>query len=129
MNRNPRAPHCALAIHGGAGTIGRHEMNAERERRYREGLAAALRAGYGVLERGGSSVDAVVAAVVELEDSPLFNAGRGAVMNSDGDHELDAAVMDGATAAAGAVAAARRIRNPILAARAVMERTPHVLLA
>ena len=123
-----RAPY-ALAIHGGAGTLRRKDMNEARERAYREGLIAALRAGYAVLESGGSSMAAVVAAVVELENSPLFNAGRGAVLNSDGEHELDAAVMDGATGAAGGVAAARRIRNPVLAARAVMERTPHVLLA
>ena len=123
-----RAPY-ARAIHGGAGTLRRKDMNEARERAYREGLIAALRAGYAVLESGGSSMAAVVAAVVELENSPLFNAGRGAVLNSDGEHELDAAVMDGATGAAGGVAAARRIRNPVLAARAVMERTPHVLLA
>ncbi|MGQ0749940.1 MAG: isoaspartyl peptidase/L-asparaginase family protein [Betaproteobacteria bacterium] len=104
-------------------------MNETRDRAYRAGLTVALRAGYAVLEAGGSSVDAVVAAVVELENSPLFNAGRGAVLNSDGEHELDAAVMDGATGAAGGVAAAKRIRNPVFAARAVMERTPHVLLA
>lgn len=104
-------------------------MNAQRERRYRQVLTEALRAGYAILEQGGSSMDAVVAAVVVLEDSPLFNAGRGAVLNAAGEHELDAAVMDGATARAGAVAAVRHIRNPVLAARAVMERTPHVLLA
>lgn len=104
-------------------------MNSERERQYRAALKLALRAGYAILERGGGSLDAVVAAVVELENSPLFNAGRGAVLNSDGEHELDAAVMDGATRAAGGVAAAKRIRNPVLAARAVMERTPHVLIA
>lgn len=90
---------------------------------------AALRAGYAVLDRGGSSLDAVVAAVVALEDDPLFNAGRGSVFNAAGEHELDAAVMDGASGRAGAVALVRRVRNPVLAARAVMERTPHVLLA
>jgi isoaspartyl peptidase/L-asparaginase-like protein (Ntn-hydrolase superfamily) len=104
-------------------------MTAARERRYREGLGAALRAGYSVLERGGSSLDAVIAAVVVLEDSPLFNAGRGATLNAEGQHELDAAVMDGSTLRAGGVTAVRRIRNPIIAARAVMEKTPHVLLA
>jgi L-asparaginase/beta-aspartyl-peptidase (threonine type) len=116
-------------VHGGAGTLRRKDMNETRERAYREGLALALRAGYAVLEAGGSSVDAVVAAVMQLENSPLFNAGRGAVLNSDGEHELDAAVMDGATGGAGAVAAVKQITNPVLAARAVMERTPHVLLA
>lgn len=128
LSRRPRQPY-ALVVHGGAGTLRRKDMHGARERAYREGLTTALRAGYAVLENGGGSLDAVVAAVVELENSPLFNAGRGAVLNSDGEHELDAAVMDGATGAAGGVAAARRIRNPVLAARAVMERTPHVLLA
>ena len=104
-------------------------MSAEHEQRYRETLTEALRAGYAMLERGESALDAVVAAVVVLEDSPLFNAGRGAVLNAAGEHELDAGVMDGATARAGAVAAVRRVKNPVLAARAVMERTPHVLLA
>lgn len=103
-------------------------MNARREAEFRAGLADALRAGYAVLERGGTSLDAVVAAVVALEDCPLFNAGRGAVFNAAGKHELDAAVMDGATAKAGAVAGATRVKNPVLAARAVMESTPHVLL-
>lgn len=118
-----------LAIHGGAGTIGRARMTERREREYRDALGAALHAGYAVLEGGGPGLDAVIAAVVVLEDSPLFNAGRGAVFNAAGRHELDAAVMDGATGKAGAVTCARRIRNPVLAARAVMEHTPHVLLA
>ena len=103
-------------------------MSAALQRRYRAGLERALAAGHAVLAAGGSSVDAVCAAVVELEDSPLFNAGRGAVYNADGEHELDAGVMDGATLAAGAVAAVRRVRNPVLAARAVMEKSRHVLL-
>ena len=104
-------------------------MTERREREYRAVLAAALRAGYTVLDDGGGSLDAVTAAVVALEDSPLFNAGRGAVFNAAGRHELDAAVMDGATGSAGAVTCARRTKNPVLAARAVMEKTPHVLLA
>jgi len=104
-------------------------MAGPREKRYHEALAHVLHAGYRVLEDGGSSLDAVIAAVVELENSPLFNAGRGSVLNADGEHEMDAAVMDGATARAGSVAAVRRIRNPVLAARAVMETTPHVMLA
>ena len=103
-------------------------MNARLEAEFRAGLADALRAGHAVLEGGGTSLDAVVAAVVALEDSPLFNAGRGAVFNAAGKHELDAAVMDGATEKAGAVAGATRVKNPVLAARAVMENTPHVLL-
>jgi isoaspartyl peptidase/L-asparaginase-like protein (Ntn-hydrolase superfamily) len=118
-----------LAIHGGAGTISRTSMTPRREARYRAALTAALRAGYKVIDGGGASIDAVIAAVVVLEDSPLFNAGRGAVFNAAGEHELDAAVMDGATGGAGAVAVVRRIKNPVLAAREVMERTPHVLLA
>ena len=103
-------------------------MSAALERRYRGGLERALAAGHAVLAGGGSSLDAVCAAVVELEDSPLFNAGRGAVYNAEGRHEMDAGVMDGATLAAGAVAAVGRIRNPVLAARAVMEKSRHVLL-
>ena len=107
----------------------RAQMHARREVQYRTGLERALRAGYEILNKGGSSVDAVTAAVVVLEDDPLFNAGRGAVLNAAGTHELDASIMEGASLRAGAVAAARRIRNPIRAARAVMEGSRHVLLA
>jgi len=124
----PKPPPPVIAIHGGAGTVDRARMTARREREFLDALTAALEAGYAVLGRGGKSLDAVVAAVIVLEDSPLFNAGRGAVFNAAGRHELDAAVMDGATGRAGAVAAVRRVKNPVLAARAVMERTPHVLL-
>jgi beta-aspartyl-peptidase (threonine type) len=95
---------------------------------YRQGLERALDAGYRVLAGGGASLDAVSAAVAALEDDPLFNAGRGAVYNAAGKHELDASIMDGATLRAGAVAAVSRIRNPVLAARAVMQKSPHVLL-
>src|SRR3954467_14082324 len=119
----------ALVIHGGAGTISRSDLEPQIEAQYRSALEAALRAGYAVLERGGTSIDAVVAAVVVLEDCPLFNAGRGAVFNAAAEHELDAAVMDGATLRAGAVVAVRRTRNPVVLAHAVMEKTPHVLLA
>src|SRR3954454_7648122 len=118
----------AIAIHGGAGAIPRREMTQASQARYHAGLERALEAGYQVLKRNGSSLDAVCAAVVALEDSPLFNAGRGACYNADGKHELDASVMEGATLRAGAVAAATRIRNPVLAARAVMEKCRHVLL-
>jgi beta-aspartyl-peptidase (threonine type) len=104
-------------------------MKPMRERGYCEALDAALRAGYAILEGGGSSLDAVVTAVMALEDSPLFNAGHGAVFNAAGEHELDAAVMEGNSGRAGGVAGVRCVRNPVLAARAVMERTPHVLLA
>lgn len=122
-------PRPVLAIHGGAGTITQRELTPRREREYRAGLAAALQRGYAVLDDGGSSTDAVTAAVVALEDSPLFNAGRGATLNAAGEHELDASVMDGASRKAGAVAGVRRVKNPILAARAVMDGTVHVLLA
>jgi isoaspartyl peptidase/L-asparaginase-like protein (Ntn-hydrolase superfamily) len=113
-----------IAIHGGAGFSRKTPAQP-----YRAGLARALEAGWDVLGRGGASLDAVAAAVVALEDDALFNAGRGAVYNAAGRHELDASIMDGATLRAGAVAAVSCIRNPILAARAVMERSPHVLLA
>jgi isoaspartyl peptidase/L-asparaginase-like protein (Ntn-hydrolase superfamily) len=118
----------AIAIHGGAGMIRRAATTPERAAPHRAALADAAQAGWKVLKDGGSSLDAVSAAVVFLEDSPLFNAGRGAVLNAEGRHQLDAGIMDGATLRAGAVAAVERIRNPVLAARAVMERTQHVLL-
>ena len=118
----------SIAIHGGAGVISRAQMTPENERAYRADLERALDAGYAVLEAGGTSLDATVAAVRILEDSPLFNAGLGAVFNHAGINELDAAIMDGATRKAGAVAGVRHIRNPIELARMVMERSPHVLL-
>jgi L-asparaginase / beta-aspartyl-peptidase len=120
---------CVLAIHGGAGVIRRADLSARAEARTLAALERSLRAGYGILEDGGPALDAVIAAVTVMEDSPLFNAGRGASCNADGDHELDASIMEGATLAAGGVACVRRIRNPIVAARAVMEKSPHVLLA
>jgi beta-aspartyl-peptidase (threonine type) len=119
----------ALAIHGGAGTLPRHEMNAALEQSYRGALAAALAAGSEILERGGSSLDAVSAAVVELENCPLFNAGKGAVFTLDGRNELDASIMDGATMAAGAVCGLTRIANPVLLARSVMEHGEFVMLS
>jgi L-asparaginase / beta-aspartyl-peptidase len=118
----------AIAIHGGAGTLSREQIDPEREASIRAALDAALDAGHGVLVRGGSSLDAVTAAVQVLEDSPHFNAGHGAVFNADGINELDAAVMDGSTRNAGAIAAVHRVRNPIQLARAVMEQSPHVML-
>jgi beta-aspartyl-peptidase (threonine type) len=118
----------AIAIHGGAGTLPRDEMSAEREKEYRAGLSAALDAGYAVLERKGTSLDAVIAAVHVLEDNPLFNAGRGAVLNRDGVAELDASVMDGSTLAAGAVTGLQHVKNPIELARMIMEKSPHVML-
>jgi L-asparaginase / beta-aspartyl-peptidase len=119
----------AIAIHGGAGTIRRAEMSPARAGAYRSALEEALGVGHETLERGGTALDACISAVVAMEDSPLFNAGCGAVYNAEGGHELDAAVMDGATLRAGAVACVSRIRNPVLAARAVMEHSRHVLLA
>jgi beta-aspartyl-peptidase (threonine type) len=122
-------PRWSLAIHGGAGVIERGSLSAEQEKAYRAGLDAALRAGGAVLEADGSALDAVEAVVRLLEDNPLFNAGRGAVFTADGRNELDAAIMDGATEKAGAVAGVTRTRHPVSLARAVMEKTPHVMLA
>ncbi|TCO81060.1 beta-aspartyl-peptidase (threonine type) [Plasticicumulans lactativorans] len=119
----------ALAIHGGAGTVPAASLTPEAAAAYRRGLEDALRAGHAVLCGGGSALDAVTAAVCALEDDPLFNAGRGAVFNLAGRHEMDAAVMDGRDRAAGAVAALCDIRNPVRVARRVMEASPHVLLA
>ncbi|OMG74860.1 isoaspartyl peptidase/L-asparaginase family protein [Burkholderia ubonensis] len=118
-----------VAIHGGAGTILREAMNTDTELEYRAELAAILRAAQAVLAGGGSALDAVSVAVRMLEDCPLFNAGRGAVYTADGTHELDAAIMDGATLAAGAVCCVTRVRNPVLAARRVMEASEHVMFA
>jgi beta-aspartyl-peptidase (threonine type) len=118
-----------LAIHGGAGTLPRAEMSGEMERKYRSGLAAALDAGYAVLQRGGTSLDAVTHAVTVLEDNPLFNAGLGAVFTLDGRNELDAAIMDGRSLKAGAVCGVTHIRNPIELARTVMEHSEYVMLS
>jgi beta-aspartyl-peptidase (threonine type) len=119
----------AIAIHGGAGTISRANMTPEKEAAYRAGLEQSLRAGHAVLEQGGTSMDACIAAVKVMEDSPLFNAGKGAVYTADEKHELDACVMDGATLKAGAVAAVTRVKNPIELARLVMDKSEHVMLA
>ena len=118
----------SLAIHGGAGTVLRSAMTVELEREYRSGLAEALKAGWDILEKGGSSLDAVVAATCSLENFHLFNAGRGAVFTHEGKNEMDASIMDGKTLRAGAVAFVRNVKNPIKLARLVMERTEHVLL-
>ena len=121
-------PITALVIHGGAGTIGRDKLTPEKEASIRAGLNKALDAGNAVLQAGGSARDAVTAAVVVLEDDPNFNAGKGAVFNHEGVNELDASIMDGATLEAGAVAGVHRTKNPILLARAVMEKSPHVMM-
>lgn len=118
-----------LVIHGGAGTILRKNMTAERESHYREALSHALQIGFQVLSTGGSSMDAVEAAVRFMEDSPLFNAGRGSVLNADGSIEMDASVMDGSNLKAGAVCAVTNIKNPVTLARHVMEHTNHVMLS
>ena len=118
-----------LAIHGGAGVIERGDLTPAKEAAYRASLAAALDAGRKVLAGGGASLDAVEAAIRVLEDDPLFNAGRGAVFTAEGRNELDASIMDGATRKAGAVAGVTRTRNPISLARAVMMKSPHVMLA
>lgn len=121
-------PVTAMVIHGGAGTISRESLTPEREKAIRADLDRALDAGQAVLGAGGAALDAVTAAVQVLEDSPYFNAGKGAVFNADGVNELDSAVMDGHGQRAGAVAGVHRIRNPVLLARAVMEKSPHVML-
>lgn len=117
-----------LIIHGGAGTISRHRLTPEREQAYRQVLEQSLIAGHAVLKAGGSSIDAVIAAIVVMEDSPLFNAGKGAVFSHAGRNELDASIMAGTTRMAGAVAAVTTIRNPIRAAHAVMTKSAHVML-
>ncbi|MFC3659746.1 isoaspartyl peptidase/L-asparaginase family protein [Luteimonas notoginsengisoli] len=118
----------ALVIHGGAGVIERDRLGVDDERAIRADLDAALDAGHAVLASGGEALDAVEAAVRALEDSPRFNAGHGAVFDADGQHALDASVMDGHTRRAGAVAGVTTIRNPVSLARAVMEHSPHVML-
>lgn len=118
-----------LVIHGGAGTILRENMSPEMESQYREKLAEALQAGHAILSRGGSSLDAVEASIHVMEESPLFNAGKGAVFAHDGRNEMDASIMDGRDRAAGAVTSVTIIRHPISAARAVMEKSEHVLLS
>ncbi|MGB8804400.1 MAG: isoaspartyl peptidase/L-asparaginase [Chthoniobacterales bacterium] len=123
-----KAHRIALAVHGGAGTIERSKMTAEREQEYRAGIEHALRAGREILDRGGSSLDAVEASVRVLEDDPNFNAGKGSVFTSAGTHEMDAAIMDGKTLSAGAVASVEHVRNPIVLARAVMEKSKHVMM-
>jgi beta-aspartyl-peptidase (threonine type) len=118
----------ALVLHGGAGVIERSSMTPEAEAKYRAGIKEALDAAAGVLDKGGSSLDAVEAAIKLLEDNPLFNAGRGAVFAADGTNQMDSAIMDGKTMMAGAVADVQKTRHPISLARAVMEKSPHVFL-
>ncbi len=117
-----------MVIHGGAGTILKSTMTPERENAYRNDLTKALQAGYNLLKAGKSSLDAVEASIRIMEDSPLFNAGKGAVFTHEGKNELDAAIMDGKTLAAGSVAGVTTIKNPVSAARAVMEKSEHVMM-
>lgn len=117
-----------LVIHGGAGTILKKNMTPEKEKAYQSALQQALEAGYSILSKGGSALDAVEAAVRVMEDCPLFNAGKGAVFTHEGKNELDAAIMNGKNLAAGSVALVTTIKNPISAARAVMEKSEHVML-
>ena len=119
----------SLAIHGGAGTITPASMTPEKFERYTSALRDALHAGTAVLEKGGSALDAVEAAVRSLEDCPLFNAGRGAVFTHDGTHEMDASIMDGKNLEAGAVTGINHVKNPVSLARAIMEKSGHVFLA
>jgi len=123
-----KKPEITMVIHGGAGTISQDDMAPERERAYTEKLTEALQKGMEILQNHGTALDAVEAAIRILEDSPLFNAGKGAVFAANGRNELDASIMDGKTLKAGAVASVTTIKNPISAARAVMEKSKHVLL-
>lgn len=118
----------AIAIHGGSGTINKGDFSEDQEREIRETLERAVRAGHGILSSGGTSLDAITQAITILEDSPHFNAGRGAVFNSEGENELDASIMEGEGLNAGAVAAVHNVRNPVLLARKVMTESPHVML-
>ncbi len=118
-----------LVIHGGAGTILKKNMTAQKEAAYKAGLEEALKTGYKAIQAGKSSLDAVEATIRVLEDNPLFNAGKGAVFTHDGRNEMDAAIMNGKTLEAGSVAGVSTIRNPISAARAVMEKSEHVMMA
>ncbi len=117
-----------LVIHGGAGTILKSQMTPEKEKAYTDGLKEALEKGSAILQNGGSALDAVEASVKTLEDNPLFNAGKGAVFTNEGKNELDAAIMNGKTLEAGSVAGVKTIKNPVMAARAVMEKSPHVMM-
>ncbi len=125
----PATPEWRLVVHGGAGVITREGMSPEKEAAYTAALETALEAGAAVLRNGGSALDAVEAAVIPMEDDPLFNSGHGAVFTAAGTHELDASIMDGRDRNAGAVAGVTRVRNPIKAARAVMDKSEHVMFA
>lgn len=119
----------SIAIHGGAGTISQNDLSPEQEAAYHLALNDALAAGYSLLEKGASALDAVTAAVISLEDCILFNAGRGAVFTKTGTHEMDASIMDGASLQAGAITCVKQVKNPVVLARAVMEKSEHVMLS
>ena len=124
-----QAADIRLVIHGGAGTMAREDFTPERAAKYHEGLQQALQAGYAVLEQGGTAVDAVKAAINQMELNPNFNAGRGAVFTSDGKNELDSSIMDGKTLSAGAVAGVTNVKHPINCADLVRTKSPHVMMA
>jgi beta-aspartyl-peptidase (threonine type) len=128
QQKTPLSNKFVLVIHGGAGTILKSQMSAENESAYKNALAIALQTGYDILKKGGSSLDAVEMAIKTMEDSPLFNAGKGSVFTHEGKNEMDAAIMNGKTLGAGSVASVTTIKNPISAARAVMEKSAHVMM-
>lgn len=128
LNENKLSDKYVLVIHGGAGTILKSQMTSEREKAYQLALEKALQTGNDILKKGGTALDAVEACVRSMEDDPLFNAGKGAVFTNEGKNELDAAIMNGKTLEAGSVAGVTTIRNPITAARAVMEKSHHVMM-
>src|SRR6185369_4274352 len=117
-----------IAVHGGAGTILKSAMTEEKENRYRAALELALNRGYEILLNGGTCIEAVENAVMELEDSPLFNAGKGSVFTHEGKHEMDASIMEGKNLMAGAVAGIKNVRNPVRLAKTIMENSDHVML-
>jgi beta-aspartyl-peptidase (threonine type) len=119
----------SIAIHGGAGTILKKDLTPELEAAYTKGLADAVASGYKILSNGGTAIDAVTAAVISLEDCILFNAGKGSVFTKTGGHEMDAAIVNGVSLQAGAVAGVRSVRNPVLLAKAIMEKSEHVMLS
>lgn len=128
MTEETETPKYALVIHGGAGTITPDKLTPELDKEIRDDLMAALKAGEQVLEAGGPALDAITATIQVLENSPHFNAGKGAVFTAEGKNELDSSIMDGRTLDAGAVSGVKNVKNPILLARAVMERSPHVMM-
>jgi len=129
FSQNNSSKKFVIVIHGGAGTILKSQMTPEKEKAYQQGLNDALQKGYEVLSKGGTALDAVEATIEVMEDNPLFNAGKGSVFTHEGKNEMDAAIMDGKMLKAGAVAGVTNIKNPITAARAVMDKSGHVMMA